>query len=74
MWRQIGAHDVMQCKGRPNSKGDPRLVDWWGARALMKNSHKKKRTDEEYGKNDDAGVKQPNSGHDLTIAFVILTL
>jgi len=45
-----------------------------GARALMKNSHKKKRTDEEYGKNDDAGVKQPNSGHDLTIAFVILTL
>ena len=41
MWRQIGAHDVMQCKGRPNSKGDPRLVDWWGARALMKNSHKK---------------------------------
>jgi len=37
MWRQIGAHDVMQCKGRPNSKGDPRLVDWWGARALMKN-------------------------------------
>jgi len=42
MWRQIGAHDVMQCKGRPNSKGDPRLVDWWGARALMKNSHKKK--------------------------------
>jgi hypothetical protein len=48
MWRQIGTHDVMQCKGRPNSKGDPRLVDWWG-----------KSTDEEYGKNDAAGVKQP---------------